>query len=191
MTVDRAEIRRIVSDIAPADELERTHQAEVLAWIDRGAGLHRLAKPATPPEHLVSYCIAIDPRRRSALLVDHRDAGLWLPTGGHVEPHEHPVEAARRELNEELGLAIDFWAGAGSEPFFVTRTRTQGRSAGHVDISLWYVFATDETVSYDPDPGEFADTRWWPMADITDRPGARFDPHLPRFAAKVTAVLDR
>jgi ADP-ribose pyrophosphatase YjhB (NUDIX family) len=38
------------------------------------------------------------------LLVDHQNAGLWLPPGGHVEIAEHPRATVARELREELGL---------------------------------------------------------------------------------------
>jgi hypothetical protein len=44
-------------------------------------------------EGLVSR--ASSPRTTSAgsvLLCDHRLSGLWLPTGGHVESGEHPLE---------------------------------------------------------------------------------------------------
>ncbi|MEE3919135.1 NUDIX domain-containing protein [Micromonospora sp. BRA006-A] len=30
---------------------------------------------------------------------------MWLPSGGHVEPGEHPADTVRRELREELGVA--------------------------------------------------------------------------------------
>ena len=41
-------IRAELTAIAPLDLLEREHQAEALAWVDSGADLFRLAKPATP-----------------------------------------------------------------------------------------------------------------------------------------------
>jgi 8-oxo-dGTP diphosphatase len=93
----------MVEAIDPFDEIEAAHRLEVLAWVDRGDPLWRTTKPATPPEHLVAYAVLIDPDARSILLVDHRLAGKWLPTGGHIEPLEHPTEAAARELTEELG----------------------------------------------------------------------------------------
>ncbi len=40
------------------------------------------------------------------LLHPHRKLGLWLPPGGHVEPHELPDDAARRETLEESGLRV-------------------------------------------------------------------------------------
>lgn len=36
----------------------------------------------------------------------HRKLGLWLPPGGHIEMHELPDDAARREAWEETGIAV-------------------------------------------------------------------------------------
>lgn len=44
--------------------------------------------------------------RGHVLLHPHRKLGLWLPPGGHVEPHELPDDAARRETLEETGLSV-------------------------------------------------------------------------------------
>ena len=41
--------------------------------------------------------------------------GLWLPPGGHLEPNEDPVEAVRREVLEETGIAVEVLAT--SKPF--------------------------------------------------------------------------
>ena len=48
-----------------------------------------MVKPATPPKHLVSYVVPTDPETGDILLVDHRNAQLWIPPGGHVDPGEH------------------------------------------------------------------------------------------------------
>jgi 8-oxo-dGTP diphosphatase len=99
----RAAIRREVASIRPFDEQEAIHRADALAWIDSGAPLFRYAKPATPPKHLVSYFAVVDGTH--ILLVDHKNAQLWLPPGGHVEPEEYPRKTVERELFEELGFA--------------------------------------------------------------------------------------
>lgn len=41
------------------------------------------------------------------LLHPHARLGMWLPPGGHIEPNELPDDAARREVLEETGLAIE------------------------------------------------------------------------------------
>ena len=40
------------------------------------------------------------------LLLWHRKLHMWLPPGGHIDPHELPHLAAIREVFEETGLHI-------------------------------------------------------------------------------------
>lgn len=181
----RALLAGIVAAIRAFDEVEAQHQVEVLEWLASDAEVYRTAKPATPPKHLVSYSVLVDRVRRSVLLVDHRDAGLWLPTGGHVDVGEDPADAAIRELNEELGLHAPFASEAERAPLFLTQTVTGGLSVGHTDVSLWYVFEGFEDDELHPDQREFAGVQWWPVGEIRHSDGTRFDPYLPRFVAKL------
>ncbi|HMI92334.1 MAG TPA: NUDIX domain-containing protein [Polyangiales bacterium] len=103
-------IRSELAAIEPFDVLEHDHLADALAWVDSGAEIFRTAKPATPPKHLVSYFVVVD--ADWILLVDHKNARLWLPTGGHVEMNEHPRATVVRELEEELGLRAEHAIGA-------------------------------------------------------------------------------
>jgi 8-oxo-dGTP pyrophosphatase MutT (NUDIX family) len=167
--------------IHPLDDTERQHLADAIAWVESGAPLCRIAKPATPPKHLVSYFAVVD--GENILLVDHRNAGLWLPTGGHVEADEHPRQTVIRELFEELGLAAE--AGAIDAPVMLTVTETVGLTAGHVDVSLWYVVPGDRTHALRFDAEEFDSVRWFGFDEV---PLQRADPHLGRFIAKLRAA---
>jgi 8-oxo-dGTP pyrophosphatase MutT (NUDIX family) len=173
----RNAIRDEVASIEPFDGLERAHCQEALAWIDSGVELCRVQKPATPPKHLVSYFVLVD--RDHVLLVDHRNAQLWLPSGGHVEPGEHPRATVARELREELGLELADDPGA---PLMLTSTVTVGTTAGHTDVSLWYVIHADRGVSIGFDAEEFHSVRWF---HFTEAPISRSDPHLARFLGKL------
>ncbi|WP_228539368.1 NUDIX hydrolase [Nocardia sp. XZ_19_385] len=156
-----------------------------MAWLDATDDIFRRAKPATPSPHLVAYVVLVDPVGRAVFLGRHLNAGLWLPTGGHVEPGEHPAEAARREAVEELGIDPDF-SVTGADPLMLTVTTTVGRNAGHVDVSLWYTIRGDRTRDYPLDAAEFGAGRWW---DIDKYAVPQSDPHFSRFLTKLDAAL--
>ena len=176
-------IKRLAQSIHPFDEQEAQHQRNVLNWIDSGAPLCRTIKPAIPPKHLVSYFTLFDPKEDKILLVDHKKALLWLPPGGHVEPGEHPHESAHRELSEELGVRLPLLI---SEPLFLTITKTVGLTAGHIDVSFWYVFLADSKVTYSYNQDEFSAVKWFSFDEL---PLQKADPHLARFCSKLKQLL--
>lgn len=174
-------IAEIVAAIEPLDVLEREHRDSTLEWIRSGAPIFRTKKPDVPPKHLVSYFALVDDRRGKVLLVDHKLAGLWLPSGGHVEPDEDPRATVVRELAEELILAADFIQ---PEPLFITVTRVDG-GGGHTDVSLWYLLRGDSSRAIEFDRGEFHGVRWFGFDEI---PFERSDPHMRRFITKLRAL---
>ena len=175
----RSAIRQEVELIRPLDDLEHQTKRDVLAWIDSGVELCRLEKPATPPQHLISYFVVTDGDH--VLLVDHINAELWLPTGGHVDPGEHPRDTALREAKEELSLDGEFLREG---PIFVTITETVGKTAGHTDVSLWYVLRGDRNMSLVYDTSEFHDAKWYHRNYV---PLERTDKHMSRFLQKLYA----
>lgn len=177
-----AAVHDLVSRLVPADDLEAVHRAEALGWLERTDDVFRRVKPAAPPRHLVSYVVPVDPADGAVLLVDHVNAGLWLPPGGHVEPDEHPADTARREVREELGVDGDGLVGV---PAFLTITETVGIGAGHTDVSLWFVLPLAAGTALTLDENEFRGARWWSRAEVAATDPGRFDPHLGRFLAKL------
>ncbi|WP_330179297.1 NUDIX domain-containing protein [Nocardia sp. NBC_01503] len=185
MEAATAAVAEIVRDLTPGDDLEREHIDRTLRWLAESDDIFRRIKPATPPRHLVSYVVLVDPDERAVLLGLHRKAGLWLPTGGHVDPGEHPLATARRETLEEIGIEADFGV-IGTDPLFLTITTTIGIDGGHEDVSLWYVIRGDRHREYTLDPGEFTDHRWFALSAAA-LPAT--DPHFERFRTKITAAL--
>ncbi|WP_229071106.1 NUDIX hydrolase [Actinoplanes sp. DH11] len=174
-------VHRMVTDLEPADNLEAEHRAHALGWLRATDDVFRRVKPAEPPQHLVSYVVPVDPATGRLLLVDHINAGLWLPPGGHVEVDEHPHVTAGREVREELGVP----ATPDEQPLFLTVTRTVGIDSGHIDVSLWFVLPLAPDLSLTPDRGEFREVRWWSPAEVRSADPGRFDPHLSRFLTKL------
>jgi len=163
----RAALERLISGIEPWDELEAEQQATTTEWISTGAWLYRADRPDAPATHLVSYFVVLDEQRRELLLVAHRKAGLWLPTGGHVEPGAHPWDTVERECREELGIPAVPSTVSRTLPIFLTAAQTRGPHR-HTDISLWFVLRADggSITSWDQD--EFSATRWLSPRQVLD-----------------------
>jgi 8-oxo-dGTP diphosphatase len=176
-------IYKIVANITPFDKLESEHIQSTLAWIESGVPIFRIQKPDVPNKHLVSYFVLFDEEAKKVLLVDHKKALAWLPTGGHIEYDEHPKDAATRECSEELGINAEFWS---NEPLFLTTTETTGLTAGHTDVSLWYVIKGNHLDKYRFDRDEFYDIKWFAFDEI---PYNNSDPHIKRFIEKLQAEL--
>ena len=182
----RARLVALVAGIDPWDELERVHQQVVSDWLVSGGPVYRTAKPDVPNMHLVSYFVVLDEGRLELLLVAHRKAGLWLPTGGHVEADEDPWQTVVRECREELDVTAEPSRIAGDRPFFLTVSRTRGPGT-HTDVSLWYVVGLARSSIKSFDHNEFDDIRWVHVEQLAHESPDTLDPHMHRFAAKLLA----
>lgn len=175
------QVRALVAGIEPTDDLAGIHQETALCWLDSTRDIYRRVKPDTPTPHLVSYFLLLDRATNAVLLCDHRLSGLWLPTGGHVEPGEHPADTVRREVIEELGIEPTFDADTGEKPFFVTVTETVGDPATrHTDVSLWFALEGHPGQVLHPDEREFKSVRWWAVNELHAETTAQMEPHLLR-----------
>ncbi len=179
----RQDIKTLVEGIYPADSIESEHVQETVAWIDSGEEIFRIKKPDIPNKHLVSYFCLYDVKREKILLVDHIKAQLWLPSGGHVDINEHPFETAKRECLEELSVEAEFLF---ENPIFLTSTVTGGLTAGHTDVSLWYLLNGDSAKPLDFDKNEFKTIKWFSLDNI---PFDKSDPHMKRFITKLKVLL--
>jgi 8-oxo-dGTP diphosphatase len=173
-------VRSQLERIRPTSAREREHLDDALAWVNSGAALCRIEKPATPAKHLVSYFPVVD--GEYILLVDHKNAKRWLPPGGHVEPGEDPRSTVVRELREELGLRATEEEVV--EPLMVTVTETVGLTSGHTDVSLWYPVMRPRNTVLAFDASEFNSVRWFHFSEV---PLEQTDPNLEHFLSKLRA----
>jgi 8-oxo-dGTP diphosphatase len=179
----RDELIRIIAAIAPCDAIEAGHQADALGWLRSGAGIYRLAKPDVPPKHLVVYAAIVDPAAGQLFLIRHRKARLWLPTGGHVDPGEHPFDAAKRELLEETGRRFP---ALSTHPLMISVDETVGDAVQpHTDAALWYTFRAHCAECLNIDPAEADGGAWFGIADLAH---AQCGPQVARFMGKIGAI---
>lgn len=176
------QVTETLRSITPFDKMEEEHLHFAKEWVQSGAGIFRLVKPATPDPHLVAYFLLLDPMQKKILLVDHKKAGLWLPAGGHVELNEHPKETVKREVLEELSIQADFLL---HNPFFLTVTKTVGHTAGHTDVTLWYLLRGYAEKAYHFDEEEFSQVQWFLPSDV---PYEYADPHMQRCIEKLKTM---
>jgi 8-oxo-dGTP pyrophosphatase MutT (NUDIX family) len=187
METSRALILEAICKIEPLDPQEVRDIRESFEWIRSGVEIYRRKKPDVPRKHLVSYFVPIDPGRGSLLLVDHINARLWLPPGGHIEPDEDPYQTVVRELEEELGVGagaveIDRW------PLLLTANTTRG-AGPHVDVSLWYAVSGSESMPIKPAADEFRGYHWQSYEEVLSTPISQLDPQMHRFVRKIKARL--
>lgn len=91
-----------------------------------------------------------------------RGAGNYALPGGHIEPGEDPIDAARRETEEEVGVRLPRRAAVGMLDDFVTLTGT---------VVTPVVFTTPRRLMLMPNPAEVAQAWLAPLADL-DHPEA-------------------
>jgi 8-oxo-dGTP pyrophosphatase MutT (NUDIX family) len=101
--------------------------------------------------------------RRSSAMRSH--AGQWALPGGRIEPAEAPVEAARRELREELGLELGADTLLGALDDYATRS-------GYVITP--FVFWAGEEPELRPDPREVRSVHRVALSELCRSDSPRF-----------------
>lgn len=100
--VELAEARALVRSFTPSDDQQRAIQARLLAFVD--AHPDALARSCVDG-HLTGSALVVDHRAERVLFLLHRKAGRWLQPGGHADGDANLAAVARREAEEETGIA--------------------------------------------------------------------------------------
>lgn len=113
------------------------------------------------------------------LLHRHSRLDRWLPPGGHIEPHELPDDAARREVREEAGIDVELIGERGlttdypGQPLQLLRPagiQLEPISPGHEHIDLVYFARVAESVDASASPSLSEGFRWVPIHQVQDLP---------------------
>jgi 8-oxo-dGTP pyrophosphatase MutT (NUDIX family) len=144
-------VRRAVSDHAPVDARERQARTR---FLDDLAHLAHPFDEAADPVHVTGSAVVVG--RRGTVLHLHKRLHRWMQPGGHIDPGESPWDAARRESEEETGLAATH-PDAGPRLLHVD---VHEAAEGHTHLDMRYLLlAPDEDPS--PPPGESPEARWY------------------------------
>jgi ADP-ribose pyrophosphatase YjhB (NUDIX family) len=97
------ELRSQLATYRAADARESAHLARMKELCDSVA--KPCARSSYAPGHFTASAFVLSPERDALLLILHGKLGLWLQPGGHVDDQDVSLlEAARREVREEVGL---------------------------------------------------------------------------------------
>jgi 8-oxo-dGTP pyrophosphatase MutT (NUDIX family) len=113
-----------------------------------------------------------------------------LPSGGHIEVNELPLDAAQRELQEEIWVSLPLYRYSQNKaiPFFITVTDIAWNSTPHTDVSLRYIFEYDSSKEFlknDEYYREYHGHKRFTFDEILSSPIEKFDEHMHRFTRKL------
>ena len=145
-------VRRVVAAHEPGDEREAQARTRILT------ALGELPAPfdlEADPVHVTGSAIVAG--RRGTVLHLHKRLQRWMQPGGHLDPGEAPWDAAKREGEEETGLALDHPAGG---PRFV-HVDVHLAAEGHTHLDLRYLLLAPDDDDPSPPEGESPLARWY------------------------------
>ncbi len=125
------------------------------------------------PGHLTACGLVVDWKNETALLIYHKFLKRWLQPGGHLEGPEVLVEAALREVNEEVGqfpVRLNAWHAKSQLPIDVDshaipESPQKGEQA-HSHHDFIYLFDLLAEAKITLQETEVTDYRWVPIAEL-------------------------
>ena len=148
-------VRASVTGREPVDGREAGSRHRMLVALGR---LERPFDRHAEATHVTGSAVVVGPA--GVLLHLHKRLGMWLQPGGHLEPGETPWAAARREAEEETGLAFEAWP---STPRLVHLDVHPG-GGGHIHLDLRYLLVVSGDDTPRPPAGESQEVRWFTWA---------------------------
>lgn len=119
---------------------------------------------------LIPAAFVVLRRDRQVLLLQRANTGYrdgyWALPAGHIEPGESCLAAAVRELNEEVGVALD---PSQLRPL-CGQHRTE-RGGGAIDQRSDFYYEADCPLGVEPrrmEPNKASDLRWFDLDDLPD-----------------------
>lgn len=150
----RAQVRAEVAAHRPGslrEQWSRGRTLRLLDWLTDPFDEH------ADPTHVTGSAIVVDPDSH-VLLHRHKRLHRWMQPGGHLDPDEHPAQAARRETIEETGVDAHHPA---TGPRLVHVDVHEG-PRGHVHLDLRYLLLAGGRAVPRPGCDESPDVAWFP-----------------------------
>lgn len=132
--------------------------------------------------HLTASAFIVDRERRNLLLIHHKALGRWLQPGGHADGDPDLRAVARREVQEETGLAaLDLVT---PRPFDLDVHSIPERKGlpAHLHYDVRFLFEADGDFILQGDEREVHGAAWVPLTDLS---GVETDESVRRPARRI------
>jgi 8-oxo-dGTP pyrophosphatase MutT (NUDIX family) len=156
-------IDRLRAELAAHRPIDVAEQRSCEELLD---ALRSLAAPfdeRADATHVTGSAIVID-GAGNVVLHRHKQLGIWLQPGGHVDGGETPAEAARRETVEETGLR----AGHPGDTATLLHVDAHPGPRGHRHLDVRYLLVADPDSPLRPAAGESPDVAWLPVSEAIE-----------------------
>lgn len=128
--------------------------------------------------HVTASGFVVHRTRKTIALVYHKGLAMYVQPGGHLEPTDHtPLDGARREIREEIGLTLLTYRPMTADPLvpldidshYIPPNPSKDE-AEHWHHDFRYLFLCDETESATVDETEVANLRWVALDELEQFP---------------------
>lgn len=168
----RATVRDLLAAFEPVDALEAVHARRMRALVDAPDPVGPDGQPLAPfdrgrfePGHFTASAFVLSPDERSLLLILHGKLGRWLQPGGHIDAGDvDPVQAARREVEEETGLRDLRLASPGLFDVDVHAIPPLRGDPAHEHFDLRFLFVAPDLAHQAGSDAKAA--RWVPLPEV-------------------------
>lgn len=144
-----------------------------------------IPKPTLDEKHFVATGFITNLEHTKMLMVYHRKLGRWAAPGGHIEPNETPIDAMRREVEEETGIKIDriydnHWSGyppeCGKEESQMAKPYVMlyesipktAKAPAHYHMDFIFLCEANERQTMTGQELEVSDLRWFTWQEILE-----------------------
>lgn len=161
--LDRSAAIALLSAHRPTAPAELIHHAAMLDLLQSLGD--PFSRTHTNPGHFTASAFVTSPDGDALLLIHHRNLDRWLQPGGHIEPGDVDLlAAARRELDEEVGLSGLPLATNGAFDLDVHSIPAHGNEPAHRHFDVRFLFRARSLALHASD--EVNAARWFPLTSI-------------------------
>lgn len=153
----------------PANEQEEADKAELLQWLDLGDVVFTRRNPA----HFTVSAWVVNQDRSKVLMVYHNIYKSWSWMGGHADGEQDLFQVAKREVQEESGLACftaEYPEMISLEILHVPGHEKRGHYvSSHLHLNVTYLLEADEAAPVRMKPDENSGVAWIKVSELPQR----------------------